>query len=151
MLCTYPLGKCMRTVCAMCCAIDSQIIWVHHVIHPMSDDVGWSYCTSPDQYKHAHVQHTSPVHTTHHSSTAVQYYNTPVQIKIPVHYIQHTGLIHQSSTYNTPFQCTSPVHTTYQSYVLDLCVMRERTGLVYCMCFWKWRCPGHCHPLTCFK
>ena len=37
----------MRTVCAMCCAIDCQIIWVHHVIQLMSDDVGWPYCTSP--------------------------------------------------------------------------------------------------------
>ena len=47
MLCTYPLGKGMRTVCAMCCTIDSQIIWVHHVMYPMSDDVVWPYCTSP--------------------------------------------------------------------------------------------------------
>ena len=61
-----------------------------------------------------HIQHTSPVHTTHQSST----YSTPVQYiqhtspvhtsyNTPVQYIQHTSLVHtthQSSTYNTPVQ-----------------------------------------------
>ena len=64
-----------------------------------------SYNT-PVQY----IQHTSPVHTAHQSST----YNTPVQ------YIQHTSPVHtthQSSTYNTPVQYmqhTRPVHTKLQ-------------------------------------
>ena len=53
---SHPLGKCMRTVCVMCCAIDSQIIWVHHVMHVISDDVGWPYCTSPliNEWSHSY-------------------------------------------------------------------------------------------------
>ena len=61
---------------------------------------------TPVQYIH----HTSPVHTSHQSST----YITPVQ------YIHHTSPVHtshQSSTYITPVQYihhTSPVHTSHQ-------------------------------------
>ena len=58
-----------------------------------------------------YIQHTSPVHTTHQSST----------FNIPVQYIQHTSPVHtthQSSTFNISVQYiqhTSPVHSTYQS------------------------------------
>ena len=67
------------------------------------------------------MQHTSPVHTTHQSSTyntSVQYihhthqsYIAPVQYNIPNQYIHHTT----SPVYTThqPNANTSPVHTSH--------------------------------------